>query len=88
MPETHIHITDQMHHWINEQISAGSYHDKEEVVSEALRLLKSRAERDALELAYIRKNIAAGVEQADRGEFSPRDIMDIIADSKAASGNA
>lgn len=76
--QTTVQITDQMHQWIKQQISAGEYSDPNEIVGEALRLLKARQERDNLELAYLQKKVATGVDQADSGNFSSRSVRDIV----------
>jgi antitoxin ParD1/3/4 len=55
--------------FIAEQLKSGTYLSQSEVVREGLRLLKEREELKKLRLAELRKAIAIGSEQADRGEF-------------------
>jgi antitoxin ParD1/3/4 len=55
--------------FIAEQLKSGLYQSQSEVVREGLRLLKEREELKKLRLAELRKAIATGSEQADRGEF-------------------
>jgi antitoxin ParD1/3/4 len=55
--------------FIAELLKSGMYQSQSEVVREGLRLLKEREELKKLRLAELRKQIAAGGEQADRGEF-------------------
>ena len=55
--------------FITEQLKSGTYLSQSEVVREGLRLLKEREELKKLRLAELRKAIAIGSEQADRGEF-------------------
>jgi antitoxin ParD1/3/4 len=55
--------------FIAELLSTGMYQSQSEVVREGLRLLKEREELKQLRLAELRKEIAIGSEQADRGEF-------------------
>jgi len=55
--------------FIAELLEGGLYQTQSEVVREGLRLLKEREELKALRLAELRKEIAIGSEQADRGEF-------------------
>ena len=55
--------------FIAQLLKSGLYQSQSEVVREGLRLLKEREELKVLRLAELRKEIAIGSEQADRGEF-------------------
>jgi antitoxin ParD1/3/4 len=55
--------------FIAELLQTGHYQSQSEVVREGLRLLKEREELKRLRLTELRKEIAIGSEQADRGEF-------------------
>jgi antitoxin ParD1/3/4 len=55
--------------FIAELLKAGLYQSQSEVVREGLRLLKEREELKQLRLSELRKEIAIGSKQADRGEF-------------------
>jgi antitoxin ParD1/3/4 len=55
--------------FIGELLQTGMYQTQSEVVREGLRLLKEREELKQLRLAELRKEIAIGSAQADRGEF-------------------
>jgi antitoxin ParD1/3/4 len=55
--------------FIAELLKTGLYQSQSEVVRDGLRLLKEREELKNLRLAELRKEIAIGSEQADRGEF-------------------
>ena len=50
-------------------LKTGLYQSQSEVLREGLRLLKEREELKQLRLAELRKQIAIGMEEADRGEF-------------------
>lgn len=84
MPTTSINITDQLNSWISQKVSSGDYNNASEVIREALRLMKSNDEREQLELDFLRQKVLTGVNQADRGIYSPRDIAQILAETKAA----
>jgi antitoxin ParD1/3/4 len=55
--------------FIADLLRTGHYQSQSEVVREGLRLLKEREELKNLRLPELRKEIAIGNEQADRGEF-------------------
>ena len=55
--------------FIAELLKSGMYQSQSEVVREGLRLLKEREEFKKLRLGELRKGIAIGSKQADRGEF-------------------
>ena len=55
--------------FIAELLKSGMYQSQSEVVRDGLRLLKEREELKKLRLAELRRKIAIGSEQADRGEF-------------------
>jgi antitoxin ParD1/3/4 len=55
--------------FIAELLQTGHYQSQSEVVREGLRLLKEREELKRLRLTELRKEIAIGSAQADRGEF-------------------
>ncbi len=55
--------------FIAELLNTGLYQSQSEVVREGLRLLKEREDLKNLRLVELRKEIAIGSEQADRGEF-------------------
>lgn len=55
--------------FISDLVKSGMYQSQSEVVREGLRLLKERQELKDLRLSELRKEIAIGSEEADRGEF-------------------
>ncbi len=55
--------------FIAELLETGLYQSQSEVVREGLRLLKEREELKNLRLATLRREIAIGSEEADRGDF-------------------
>jgi antitoxin ParD1/3/4 len=56
--------------FIADLLKTGMYQSQSEVVREGLRLLKEREELKNLRLAELRKEIAIGGKQADRGQFA------------------
>ena len=64
-----VHLGSVFDNFIADLLKTGFYQSQSEVVREGLRLLKEREELKNLRLAELRKEIAIGIEQADRGEF-------------------
>ena len=64
-----VNLGDVFDRFIADLLKGGTYQTQSEVVREGLRLLKEREELKNLRLAELRKEIAIGIAQADRGEF-------------------
>jgi len=65
--------TPQLEELVQEKVESGRYNSASEVVREALRLLEERDQFKAIHLEELRKNIAVGIEQLDRGQTIPFD---------------
>jgi len=70
----------EMEDLVNAKIQSGQYHSAGEVVREGLRLLQEQDTLRQIKLDQLRKDIAIGVEAADRGELAPLDVEAIIAE--------
>ena len=55
--------------FVSDLLKTGLYQSQSEVLREGLRLLKEREELKQLRIAELRKEIAIGTAEADRGEF-------------------
>ena len=64
-----VNLGSVLDNFIADLLKTGLYQSQSEVVREGLRLLKEKEELKNLRLAELRKEIAIGSEQADRGEF-------------------
>lgn len=64
-----ISLTPELEDLVNSKVRSGMYHSASEVIRAGLRLLKQQDELRALRLQELRREIAKGVEQADRGEL-------------------
>lgn len=63
-----VSLTDQLSRFVNRHVASGRYQSASEVIREGLRLLQERdAERQSA-LADVRKKIAVGMRQIERGE--------------------
>ena len=66
-----IHLSGDREEIVRSFIEDGRFTSEDEVIDEALRLLQERDEQ--AKLANLRRDIAIGIEQADRGELAPFD---------------
>ena len=76
-----VSLTPELEELVHEKVSTGMYQTASEVVREALRLLRERDEFEAL-----RRDIRAGFEDIERGdyvEFDEHTIKDFVEDIKA-----
>ena len=60
-----IHLTPEQKQFIDAQIASGQFGNPEDVVVAALDAMKTREEK----LAWLRREIQIGIDQADRGEL-------------------
>lgn len=63
-----VSLTPELEDLINTKVQSGMYHSASEVIREGLRLLKERDEIIRIRFEELRREIARGVEQAERGE--------------------
>lgn len=66
-----IHLSGDREQFVRSLVQGGRYSSEEDVIEDALRLLEERDEQ--AKLAELRREIAIGIEQADRGELAPFD---------------
>jgi len=66
-----IHLSGDREEIVRSFIEDGRFTSEDEVIDEALRLLQERDEQ--AKLADLRRDIAIGIEQADRSELAPFD---------------
>jgi antitoxin ParD1/3/4 len=67
-------LTPEQESFISQKIASGGYQSPTEVIDDALRLLRERDELAWLGQEELRKEIAAGIEQSQRGEVAPLDM--------------
>jgi len=65
----------EMQQFVTMKIERGQYACESEVIIEGLRLLRERDELDRIRLEALRREIAVGIEQADRGELVDADVV-------------
>jgi antitoxin ParD1/3/4 len=66
-----ISLTKEFENYVTQKVESGLYHSASEVIRDGLRLLKQRDELHQSRLAELRKEIAIGIDQADRGQVQP-----------------
>jgi antitoxin ParD1/3/4 len=66
-----ISLTKEFESYVTQKVESGLYHSASEVIRDGLRLMKQRDELHQNRLAELRRDIAIGVDQADRGQVQP-----------------
>ena len=79
-----VSLTAKLKALVEERVRSGRYQSASEVVREALRLLEDVDEVRAVRLKELRKEIAAGLRDLDRGRSAPFDGK--LAESIKAKG--
>ncbi len=77
-----VSLTPELERLVNDKVASGLYTSASEVVREALRLLKGQDEIRLLSLQELRLDIAAGLDQLDRGQSSILDMAAIKAKAR------
>jgi antitoxin ParD1/3/4 len=61
-------LTPELERLIHDKVASGLYTSEDEVIREALRLLKDRDELRILAVEDLRREVQKGLDQLDRGE--------------------
>ena len=69
--------------FVQNKVASGSYETENEVIREALRLLRERDQVREMRLAALREEIQLGLDDSARGQVAPLD-MQAIKQSAAA----
>ena len=77
MPTMNVSLTAEIAESVEREVASGEYSSASEVVRDSLRLLRREKAMEAEKLAILRREIQLGVDQADRGEFSPHSVTAI-----------
>lgn len=68
-----VSLTPRLEDLVAQRVASGRYGSASEVIREALRLLEDRDMLRSMRLEELRKQIAIGIDQADRGEYAEYD---------------
>ena len=79
-------LTPDLEQLVDEKVATGQYGSAIEVIREALRLLKERDEGRRKAFTELKRDIAAGMDQLDRGEAGVLDIAAIKAQARKRMG--
>src|SRR5437660_2840589 len=67
----------ELKQFVSRKVESGQYPCESEVILEGLRLLRERDELDRIRLEALRKEIAIGIEQIERGEYTEYDEVSL-----------
>jgi antitoxin ParD1/3/4 len=70
-----VYLPAELEAFVQQLVDSGAYCAPSEVVHDALWLLKDQADLQKIKLAELRKLIAVGIEQANRGELIEGEIV-------------
>ncbi len=62
-------LTSHLESFIDQMVQSGRYQNASEVMREGLRLLERREVAQRAELDWLRRQVAEGLAEAERGEF-------------------
>ena len=79
-----VSLTEELEELVQEKVRSGMYSSASEVIRQALRLLKEQDQLRQIRLDELRKEIAIGIEQADRGELEELDVEAFLKEARAA----
>ncbi len=68
-----VSLTLTLEELVQRKVASGLYSSASEVIREALRLLEERDEMRKIRLETLRNDIAAGLDQLERGEMTEHD---------------
>ncbi len=68
---------------VESMMRSGHFRSADEVVAQALALLSEREAEEKEKLEWLRREVMKGVEQADRGECTPWDVNEFLAEAHA-----
>jgi antitoxin ParD1/3/4 len=77
MPTRNISLTREQDAFIAKVVDTGEYQNASETIRDALRVLQQRRKEDALKLKTLRAQLAIGVAELKRGDFTEVDGADL-----------
>jgi antitoxin ParD1/3/4 len=77
MRTRNINLTREQDIFIDKVVKSGEYQNASEAIRDALRVLQQRRKEDALKLKVLRRQVEAGVDALERGDFVEIDEVDL-----------
>jgi antitoxin ParD1/3/4 len=74
-----ISLPPELEEFVTKKVASGTYQTPSEVIRESLRLLRERDDLHQQKLEELRREIAIGIEQADRGQVAPLNAQETLA---------
>ena len=81
-----VSLTPELERLVNDKVATGLYTSASEVVREALRLFKEQDDIRSVTLQELKRDIAAGLDQLDRGQSAVLDMAAIKAKARKRLG--
>jgi antitoxin ParD1/3/4 len=81
-----VSLTPDLEKMVQEKVASGLYNSASEVVREALRLLKEQDIMKQMRSEELRREVAIGIEQIERDEYTTYDSAQALADAVKAEG--
>ena len=79
----HISLTPELESKVRRKVESGLYNNASEVIREALRFMETHEQLVyQMKLEALRRELRAGAEQAEAGEFVEGDMEDVIREAK------
>lgn len=78
-----VSISPDLEQFVRQQVDAGNFSTTEEVIAEALHLLRRTTQLDQMKLEELRALVAVGLEQANHGKVAPLDGAAIRAEGRS-----
>ena len=79
MPTMNVKLTPEMADFVSSELATGDYLSASELVRDALRSLRRDRDIESQKVELLRRKLDIGINQAERGEFSIRSVMEIAA---------
>jgi len=77
-----ISLLPDLEEMVNRKVQSGEYDSPSEVVVHALYLLEACERFREVQLQALRREVAIGIEQSERGEVAELDIEEIIGEAR------
>ena len=78
MPTMNVSLTQELAEFVSHEVETGDYTSSSELVRDALRALRRDRDVEAEKTALLRRELAAGLHDAEKGEFSTRSVKNIL----------